>query len=209
MNLTLTFDPMTLTLYHILAFTDVHPHSYFGFNPTNSIWDIDKTFVCYGPTDGPTDGPTNRPTDKASYRDADKSRNHKNPNVYSLSIIPKNFSSLYFYIVLVIETLETLEFKSVILYRPAQLELFSRVLRDSTWRYVSMSVRRSISPLVHLWSVCFLAFLAALLPLPTSTQLGQLCIRPCFSSVYLCIFLGWSALHFDQYPEKFQKQKMG
>ena len=36
-NLTLTFDPMTLTSYQILALIDVYPHTYFGFNPTNGI----------------------------------------------------------------------------------------------------------------------------------------------------------------------------
>ena len=35
--LTLTFDPMTLTSYQILALIDVNPHTYFGFNPTNGI----------------------------------------------------------------------------------------------------------------------------------------------------------------------------
>ena len=36
MNLTLTFDPMTLTSLKILALVDVYPSTKFGFNPTNS-----------------------------------------------------------------------------------------------------------------------------------------------------------------------------
>ena len=34
-NLTLTFDLMTLTSYQILALINVYPHTYFGFNPTD------------------------------------------------------------------------------------------------------------------------------------------------------------------------------
>ena len=36
MNLTLTFDPMTLTFYQMIALINVYPHTNFGFNPTNS-----------------------------------------------------------------------------------------------------------------------------------------------------------------------------
>ena len=36
MNLTLTFDPMTLTLLQFVAFINVNPHPKFGFNPTKS-----------------------------------------------------------------------------------------------------------------------------------------------------------------------------
>ena len=66
MNLTLTFDPMTLTSYQILALIDVNPHTYFGFNPTNGIWDIDKN-VRLLPTDGPTNQPTNQRTNQQIY----------------------------------------------------------------------------------------------------------------------------------------------
>ena len=52
--------------------------------------------------------------------------------------------------------------------------IFSRVLRDSTWRYVGRSVGRSVGG-----QFAFLAFLAALLPLPSSTRLNLPCIRPC------------------------------
>ena len=61
--LTLTFDPMTLTSYQILAFIDVYPHTYFGFNPTNSLWGIDKN-VRSLPTNGPTNQRTNQRTNQ-------------------------------------------------------------------------------------------------------------------------------------------------
>ena len=60
--MTLTFDPMTLTLYKILALIDVYPHTKFGFSPTHGIWEIDQN-VRLLPTDGRTDGRTNGPTD--------------------------------------------------------------------------------------------------------------------------------------------------
>ena len=58
-NLTLTFDPMTLTSYQILALIDVNPHTKFGFILTNSIGDINRN-VRLLPTDGRTDQPTNQ-----------------------------------------------------------------------------------------------------------------------------------------------------
>ena len=66
MNLTFTFDPMTLTSYQILAVIDVYPHTFFGFNPTSGILDIDKN-VRSLPTNGPTNGPTNQPTNQQNY----------------------------------------------------------------------------------------------------------------------------------------------
>ena len=36
-NLTLIFDPMTLTLNQLVAFIDVNPQTKFGFNPTNTV----------------------------------------------------------------------------------------------------------------------------------------------------------------------------
>ena len=42
MNLTLTFDPITLTLYQFVAFINVYPHTKFGFHPTNSMLVITK-----------------------------------------------------------------------------------------------------------------------------------------------------------------------
>ena len=36
-NLTMTFDPMTLTSHQLQALINVYPHTNFGFNPTNSI----------------------------------------------------------------------------------------------------------------------------------------------------------------------------
>ena len=56
---------------------------------------------------------------------------------------------------------------------------FSRVLRDSTWHYVGPSVCLSVGG-----QFAFLAFFAILLLLPTSTRLGELCIRPC--SIHFC-----------------------
>ena len=69
-NLTLTFDPMTLTSYQSLALIDVYPHTYFGFNPTNVKRDIDKN-VCLLPTnqrtDQRTDQRTNQRTNQQNY----------------------------------------------------------------------------------------------------------------------------------------------
>ena len=59
MNLTLTFDPMTLTSLKILALIDVYPHTNLGFNLTDHKWDIDKNIRLL-PTDGPTDGRTDQ-----------------------------------------------------------------------------------------------------------------------------------------------------
>ena len=42
MNLTLTFDPMTLTLYQFVAFINVNPDTTFGFNPTNIMFVITR-----------------------------------------------------------------------------------------------------------------------------------------------------------------------
>ena len=69
MNLTLTFDPMTLTSYQILALIDIYPHTKFGFILTNSIGDINRN-VHLLPTDGPTNQPTNQRTNKTIHRDA-------------------------------------------------------------------------------------------------------------------------------------------
>ena len=41
-NLTMTFDPMTLTSHQLQALINAYPHTNFGFNPTNSIWNIDQ-----------------------------------------------------------------------------------------------------------------------------------------------------------------------
>ena len=59
MNLTLTFDPMTLTSLYFLALVSVYPRSNFGIDPTYRTGDIDKN-MCYGPTNQPTDRPTHR-----------------------------------------------------------------------------------------------------------------------------------------------------
>ena len=42
MNLTLTFDSMTLTLLSLVALTNVCPHTKWRFIPTNSSWEINK-----------------------------------------------------------------------------------------------------------------------------------------------------------------------
>ena len=72
MNLTLTFDQMTLTSLQILALVDVHPHTKFCFDPTYSIRYIDKN-VRLLRTNGPTNQPTNQPTNKTIHRDASQS----------------------------------------------------------------------------------------------------------------------------------------
>ena len=59
MNLTLTFESWIKTSYQILAFTDVYPHTNFGFSPTHGISVIDKN-VRFIQTDGPTDQRTNK-----------------------------------------------------------------------------------------------------------------------------------------------------
>ena len=55
MDLTLTFDLMTLTLYQLVAFIVVNPHTKFGFNPTYSTLVI-------------TRNAQNRPTNNTAYR---------------------------------------------------------------------------------------------------------------------------------------------
>ena len=59
MNLTLTFDPMTLTSYQILVLIDVYPYTKFGFIPANSIGDINRN-VCLLRTNGPTNQRTDQ-----------------------------------------------------------------------------------------------------------------------------------------------------
>ena len=49
--------------------------------------------------------------------------------------------------------------------------------------HVTMSVRRSVGG-----QFAFLAFFAILLLLPTSTRLGELCIRPCFYSFFIILY---------------------
>ena len=68
MNLTLTFDPMTLTSLQIVALINVYPHTKFGFILTNSIGDINRNVRLLR-----TDGPTNGPTNKTIHRDASQS----------------------------------------------------------------------------------------------------------------------------------------
>ena len=68
MNLTLTFDPMTLTSYQILALIHIYPHTKFGFILNNSIGDINSNVRLLR-----TNGRTNGRTNKTIHRDASQS----------------------------------------------------------------------------------------------------------------------------------------
>ena len=72
-DLTLTFNPVTLTLEVIEANIDVNPHTNFGTDPSNCIWVIVENVQWWRtkrPSDQATDQLTDQATDRPAYRDA-------------------------------------------------------------------------------------------------------------------------------------------